>query len=39
VAGIYPTEDGIKIVSKHLGRVIRENVPTPPALIVEFTRA
>jgi hypothetical protein len=39
VAAIYPTEDGVKIVSKQLGPVIRENVPPPPALIVEFTRA
>jgi hypothetical protein len=38
VAGIYPTDEGIKIVSKHLGLVIRENMSPPPALIVEFIR-
>ena len=35
VAGIYPHEDGIRIVSKYLGTVRRDD-EYPPAVVVYF---
>jgi len=33
---IYPTEDGIKIVSKRFKEIKEEPVPYPPAIYIDF---
>ncbi|GAI31445.1 unnamed protein product [marine sediment metagenome] len=37
VAGIYPHEDGIRIVSKHLDGVEHE-AGNPPAVVIRFSK-
>jgi len=38
VAGIYPHEDGIRVISKYMTDVYKEEEATPPAAIIKLKK-